>query len=124
MDDKSRDYLDYMTGVIRPGPQCELPEPIRPEGDAGIMVVATCPHCNIDFLLVNMLDGEEWIQKQHWWNYCDEQESRHRVGYYPREPRMGNYLQKPHIEYEVDYTVLKRIRVEDNYFTDCTFEEE
>lgn len=79
-------------GFIPPSPECELPEPIRPEGDAGIMVLETCPHCGKQFLLVNANrevhpTGERWLEAEAYWA-----ENRRVENYiYEKYPTPRNY---------------------------------
>jgi hypothetical protein len=52
--------------VQNPAEDCNLPEPIRPEGDAGIFVVADCAH-GTKFLLVTQYDGNVWMDAEKYW---------------------------------------------------------
>jgi hypothetical protein len=66
------------SGIVRPGPECNLPEPVRDHDK--LIQTAVCSH-GTQFLLVDRyVDsdftkiGVEWIEAEAWWEDCRQNE--------------------------------------------------
>ena len=54
-----------------PAEDCGLPDPVRPEGEAGLMVIERCVH-GTRFLLVQQFDGSNvWMDAEKYWAESD-----------------------------------------------------